>query len=97
MTPALPSLVVPSVRIYTSEACGYCTRAKRLLADKGVAFEEIRLDRWDFEARQDLVRLTGRYTVPQIVVDDRPIGGYDDLVALDGRGALDPLLGVSTA
>ena len=83
----------PNVRIYTSDACSYCVRAKRLLTQKGVNFEEIHFSRSDFQARQDLVALTGRYTVPQILIDDRPVGGYDDIKALDDAGALDALLG----
>ncbi len=85
----------PHVRIYTSDFCSYCVRAKRLLAGKGVPFEEIHFSRHDYEARQNLVELTGRYTVPQILIDDRPVGGYDDIKALDDAGALDPLLGIA--
>lgn len=85
----------PHVRIYTSDACSYCVRAKRLLTQKGVPFEEIYFARHDIQARQDLVALTGRYTVPQILIDDRPVGGYDDIKALDDAGALDPLLGLA--
>lgn len=88
-------MTTPHVRIYTSDACSYCVRAKRLLAQKGVVFEEIHFSRSDFQARQDLVELTGRYTVPQILIDDRPVGGYDDIKALDDAGALDPLLGLA--
>lgn len=85
----------PHVRIYTSDFCSYCVRAKRLLAKKGVLFEEIHFARHDYEARQRLVELTGRYTVPQILIDDRPVGGYDDIKALDDAGALDALLGIA--
>ena len=86
-------MAVPHVRIYTSDACSYCVRAKRLLSQKGVDYEEIHFPRSDFQARQDLVELTGRYTVPQILIDDHPVGGYDDIKALDDAGALDALLG----
>jgi glutaredoxin 3 len=85
----------PRIRIFTSEPCSFCTRAKRLLAQKGVDYEEVAFARSDHQARRDLVGLTGRYTVPQIVVDDTPIGGYDELRRLDADGRLDPLLGVA--
>ncbi len=88
-------MATPHVRIYTSDACSYCVRAKRLLTQKGVDYEEIHFSRSDFQARQDLVELTGRYTVPQILIDDRPVGGYDDIKALDDAGALDALLGLA--
>ena len=85
----------PRIRIFTSEPCSFCTRAKRLLTAKGVDYEEVAFARGDIRARQDLVDLTGRYTVPQILVDDMPIGGYDELRRLDADGHLDPLLGVA--
>ena len=85
----------PRIRIFTSEPCSFCTRAKRLLTAKGVEYEEVAFARGDIRARQDLVDLTGRYTVPQILVDDTPIGGYDELRRLDADGDLDPLLGVA--
>ena len=85
----------PRIRIYTSDFFSYCTRAKNLLAKKGVAFEEVFLDRTDTQSRMDLVQLTGRYTVPQILIDDRPVGGYDEIKALDAQGRLDPLLGLA--
>jgi glutaredoxin 3 len=85
----------PRVRIYTSDFCSYCTRAKNLLTRKGVDFEEVWMDRGDMQSRMDLVQLTGRYTVPQILIDDRPVGGYDEIKALDDQGRLDPLLGLA--
>jgi glutaredoxin 3 len=81
------------IQMYSSDGCPYCVRAKRLLDRKGVEFEEIRMALWDGEARQRLVDLTGRYTVPQILIDDAPIGGYDELQALEDAGRLDELLG----
>ena len=87
--------MVPHIKVFTSEACGFCVRAKRLLTAKGVAFEEVYLPRYDLDSRRRLVELTGRYTFPQIVVDGLPIGGYDDLRALDEAGRLDPMLGVA--
>ena len=85
----------PRILVYTSDFCSYCVRAKNLLSKKGVPFEEVHLDRSDVQARMDLVELTGRYTMPQILIDDRPIGGYDDMKALDDLGRLDPILGLA--
>lgn len=81
-----------TVEIYTTPMCPYCHRAKRLLANKGVAFVEI--DLWQEPARRDemIDRAQGRRTVPQIFVDGRGLGGSDDLYALDRAGRLDPLL-----
>jgi glutaredoxin 3 len=83
------------VRIFTSDACSFCVRAKNLLAKKGVDFEEVYFPRHDFEARRRLVELTGRYTVPQVLVDGTPLGGWDDISALDAEGRLDGLLGLA--
>ena len=85
---------MPDITMYTSDACPFCIRAKRLLDAKGVEYEQIHLSLWDGEARVRLVELTGRRTVPQIIVDDRPLGGYDDIRALDDAGRLDAILGV---
>ncbi len=82
--------------MYTSDACPYCTRAKRLLSAKGVDFEEIHMGLGDVDARMRLAELTGRMTVPQILVDGTPLGGYDDIKALDDRGELDTALGLTT-
>ena len=81
------------IEIYTKAFCPYCVRAKALLADKGADFREIdvTMDRAGFGAM--VQRANGRRTVPQIFIDDRHIGGSDDLAALDARGELDPLLG----
>ena len=87
--------MVPHITIFTSEACGFCVRAKNLLSAKGVEFEEVYLPRYDLESRRRLVELTGRYTFPQVLIDTTPIGGYDDLKALDESGRLDPILGVA--
>lgn len=85
------------VEIYTNPMCPYCWRAKRLLGSKGVQFEEI--DIWQEPSRREemIRRAKGRYTVPQIFIDDRHIGGSDDLYALDRAGGLDPLLGTGEA
>jgi glutaredoxin 3 len=79
------------VEMYTTAWCGYCVRAKAFLDAKGVAYEEIRIDEEpDFRSR--LFDLTGGWTVPQILIDSRPIGGYSELRALDRDGRLDELL-----
>jgi len=76
--------------MYTTAWCGYCTRAKTLLEDRGIPYEEIRLD-GDLEFRRKLLELTGRWTVPQILVDGRPIGGFMELWQLDREGRLEQL------
>jgi len=83
------------VEIYSSMFCGYCARAKALLARKGVAFEEI--DVLEEPARRDemVERAGGRTTVPQIFIDGTHVGGSDDLAALDRQGKLDALLGIA--
>lgn len=83
--------------MYTSDACPYCVRAKRLLDAKGVEYTQIHMSLWDSEARVRLAELTGRRTVPQIIVDGTPLGGYDDIKALDDAGQLDALLGLKAA
>jgi len=81
-----------AVKMYTTAVCPYCIRAKQLLKAKGVeAIEEIRVD-MDPAARQQMMDITGRRTVPPIFIGDTHVGGHDDLVALDGRGGLMPLL-----
>ena len=75
------------VTIYSSAWCGYCARAKRLLDDYGVAYEEISVDSVP-GARQEMMERTGRRTVPQIFIGDRHVGGCDDLMALDRAGQL---------
>ena len=80
------------VRMYSTGTCPYCIRAKALLAQRGVqAIDEIRVD-LDPAQRDRMVQATGRRTVPQIYIGDTHVGGCDDLVALDQRGALLPLL-----
>lgn len=84
---------MPHVTIYTTMVCPYCIRARNLLRRKGVHFEEIAVDH-DQERMTEMQRRSRRYTVPQIFIDDRHIGGYDDMALLDERGELDPLLGL---
>jgi len=79
------------VRLYTTPICPYCARAKALLTQKGVTFEEVDVY-MDAAARKEMFEKTGRRTVPQIFIGDRHIGGCDDLQALDAAGELDPLL-----
>jgi glutaredoxin 3 len=83
------------VVMYTTPFCGYCAAARRLLAEKGVSFTEIDV-MFDSARRAEMAELSGRHTVPQIFIDDRPVGGFDDLAALDERGELDRLLHHST-
>jgi glutaredoxin 3 len=74
-------------KIYTTDYCGYCHAAKSLLHRRGIAFEEIDASGSD-SLRKWLVTATGQRTVPQIFLDDRPIGGYRELSALDRSGKL---------
>jgi glutaredoxin 3 len=81
-----------AVKMYTTAVCPYCIRAKQILKAKGVAeIEEIRID-MDPTQRQHMMQVTGRRTVPQIFIGETHVGGCDDLMALDGRGGLVPLL-----
>jgi glutaredoxin 3 len=79
------------IDIYTKPYCPYCERAKALLDSKGVAFNEI-VAANDPALRAEMNERSGRFTYPQIFIGDSHIGGCDDLVALDARGGLDPLL-----
>jgi glutaredoxin 3 len=79
--------------MYTTAICPYCVRAKYLLDNKGVSFEEIRIDN-DQEVMQEMMRRSNRHTVPQIFIDDYHVGGYDDLASLEMSGNLDVLLGI---
>jgi glutaredoxin 3 len=81
-----------TVTIYTTPTCPYCIAAKALLRNKGVTFNEIGVE-GDRAAASALAERTGRRTVPQIFIGTTHVGGFDDLAALDGAGALDPLLG----
>jgi glutaredoxin 3 len=78
--------------MYTTAVCPYCIRAKQILKSKGVEqIEEIRIDT-DPAQRDHMMAITGRRTVPQIFIGSTHVGGCDDLIALDGRGGLEPLL-----
>ena len=83
---------MPAVKMYTTAVCPYCIRAKQLLTAKGVAhIEEVRIDT-DPQARAYMMEVTGRRTVPQIFIGETHVGGCDDLLALDAKGGLLPLL-----
>ena len=84
------------VKIYTTATCPYCIHAKQLLRQRGVTeLNEVRVDMLPAE-RQNMMAITGRRTVPQIFIGDTHVGGCDDLVALDSRGGLVPLLGAAS-
>lgn len=83
---------MPKITMYSTAVCPYCINAERLLTSKGVTeINKIRIDLQP-EKRDEMMQKTGRRTVPQIYIDDRHIGGFDDLRALDLAGGLDPLL-----
>jgi len=79
--------VMPKITMYTTRWCGYCGRAKALLDSRGLPYEEVNLDD-DLHFRRTLNELTGGWTVPQILIDDEPVGGYTELWRLDKSGAL---------
>ena len=81
------------VVVYSSPWCPYCSRAKKLLSEKGVQFEEIDVMMQPRKRVEMTEKAEGRTTVPQIFIDGKPIGGCDDLYALDRAGKLDPMLG----
>lgn len=81
-----------AVKMYTTQVCPYCQRAKMLLKQRGVeAIEEVRID-LDPSQRDHMMAITGRRTVPQIFIGETHVGGCDDLIALDQRGGLLPML-----
>ena len=80
------------VEIYSKFLCPYCARAKRLLDEKGAAYEEFDISFGGAKRAEMLARANGRTTVPQIFIDGRHVGGSDDLYALDRDGGLDPML-----
>ena len=83
---------MPPVKMFTTAVCPYCVRAKQLLNARGVDhIEEVRIDLLP-EERDRMMSMTGRRTVPQIFIGDIHVGGCDELMALDNRGALLPLL-----
>ena len=83
----------PKIEIYGSEHCGYCTAAKLLFKRKGIEYEDIRISK-DDDAVNAMMARSGSRSVPQIFINDRSIGGFDELYALAQSGDLDQLLGV---
>lgn len=79
------------VTIYTTNYCPFCSRAKALLRSKNIDFEEIDVTN-DPRLRQEMERLSGRKTVPQVFIDGKALGGFDDITYLDRTGELDRLL-----
>jgi glutaredoxin 3 len=84
---------MPKVEVYSSQFCGYCARAKRLLSQKGVEWTEYDVIEDPDKRKEMTQRAGGRMTVPQIFIDGKHVGGSDDLHALDRAGKLDPMLG----
>lgn len=84
----------PAVIMYTRALCGYCAAARTLLEEKGIAYEEINVT-LNAKRRREMVERSGGQTVPQIFIDGRCIGGYDEMAALEDAGQLDKLLGVT--
>jgi glutaredoxin 3 len=84
---------MPKIEIYTTAVCPYCVNAKTFLKQKGLAYEEIRVDTDPAQRDAMLARSAGRRTVPQIFIGDVHVGGYDDLVAADRAGRLRELTG----
>lgn len=87
---------MPKIEVYASMWCGFCHRAKALLNAKGVQFTEYDVDN-DPDRRREMQTRGGGYTVPQIFVDDKPVGGCDEIHALDRQGKLDALIGAGNA
>jgi glutaredoxin 3 len=81
------------VTLYTTDSCSRCVSAKALLSRRNISFEEINLSR-DPDGRAELQRRTGMFTFPQIMIGERTIGGFDDLLAADRQGALKELIAV---
>jgi glutaredoxin 3 len=84
-------MAAPQIIMYTKSWCPYCERARALLKAKGVAYREINIESQP-ELCAEMMRRTGRRTVPQIFIGDRHVGGSDDIYELDAAGGLDPLL-----
>jgi glutaredoxin 3 len=86
--------LVADVVMYKTKVCPFCNMAGALLRKKGVSWREVDVT-YDDALRQDMEERSGRRTVPQIFIDDRSVGGYDDLARLDRAGELDALLGLA--
>jgi glutaredoxin 3 len=81
----------PALVLYVSDWCPYCQRAKSLLAQKNIAYSEINVEE-DAKSREEMIARSNRRSVPQIFLDDKHIGGYDELYALERSGELDRLI-----
>jgi glutaredoxin 3 len=88
-----PATQVAKVEVYSTALCPYCSRARHLLEKKGVEFTEYRVDK-DAGLRAEMEQRSHRSSVPQIFIDDRHVGGFDDMAELDIDGELDKLLGL---
>ncbi len=86
----------PEITIYSSAICPYCVMAKNFLKSRGLAWTEVRIDT-DADARQRMVALARRTSVPQIFIGPTHVGGYDDMMALHRAGKLEPLLAGASA
>ena len=86
---------MPKVVIYTTTSCPYCTRAKAFLRSKNVDFEEIDVSR-DERLQEEIKHLSGRRTVPQIFINGKSVGGFDNIKQMDATGDLDRLLEISS-
>lgn len=82
---------MPTIAIYSKTTCGFCRRAKTLLEEKGLDFDEILIDK-ERGMRERMIEETGRHTVPQIFIAGRHVGGHDELMALESAGRLDQLI-----
>ncbi|AFP85404.1 Glutaredoxin, GrxC family [secondary endosymbiont of Heteropsylla cubana] len=80
-----------NIKIYTKITCPFCHRAKELITSKKISFKEISIDGRS-DLREEMIKISGQTTVPQIFINNKHIGGYDDLYALDINGQLDQLL-----
>src|SRR5438105_3015759 len=79
------------ITVYTTDRCGLCVGAKKLLEQRGIAYREVNLSR-DPDGRNKLQRLTGMFTFPQIVIGEHPVGGFNELLAAEREGRLDELM-----
>ena len=86
---------MPKIEMYSSRFCPFCSGATRLLNAKGVEFTTYLVD-GDPQKRREMMDRGGGYTVPQVFIDGRPVGGFDELTALDMDNELDPLLGLGS-
>ena len=86
-------MTTPNIKVYSGRLCTYCNAAKRLLDSKGVKYDEILIDD-DQAIRDEMEKLSGRTSVPQIFIGDTHVGGFDDLAELNREGKLNAMLGL---